>query len=79
MASGEYYPVYVMEREIEKLQLLLMDHEKTIETLGEGYHRQQEEIDALQIQVRELADRLKSLSESMPVRDIAGHEVPPHY
>lgn len=79
MASGEYYPVYVMEREIEKLQLLLMDHEKTIETLSEGYHRQQEKIDALQIQVRELADRLKSLSESMPVRDIAGHEVPPHY
>lgn len=79
MASGEYYPVYVMKREIEKLQLLLMDHEKTIETLSEGYHRQQEKIDALQIQVRELADRLKSLSESMPVRDIAGHEVPPHY
>lgn len=79
MASGEYYPVYVMEREIEKLQLLLMDHEKTIETLSEGYHRQQEKIDALQIQVRELADRLKSLSESLPARDTAGHEVPPHY
>ncbi len=69
----------MMEREIEKLQLLIMDHEKTIETLSEGYHRQQENIHALQIQVRDLADRLKSLSESLPSRDAAGHEIPPHY
>jgi uncharacterized coiled-coil protein SlyX len=70
----------MMEREIEKLQLLVMDHEKTIETLSESYHRQQERIEALQIQVQELARRFKSLAESLPENASAtGHEIPPHY
>lgn len=69
-----------MEKEIEKLQLLVMDHEKTIETLSESYHRQQETIEALQIQVQELARRLKALAESLPANaSPAGHEIPPHY
>lgn len=69
-----------MEKEIEKLQLLVMDHEKTIETLSESYHRQQETIEALQIQVQELARRLKALAESLPANaSPPGHEVPPHY
>ncbi|MDX1344774.1 MAG: SlyX family protein [Sedimenticolaceae bacterium] len=69
-----------MEKEIEKLQLLVMDHEKTIETLSESYHRQQERIEALQIQVQELARRFKSLAESLPANaSPAGHEIPPHY
>jgi uncharacterized coiled-coil protein SlyX len=70
----------MMEREIEKLQLLVMDHEKTIETLSERYHRQQEQIEALEIQVRELARRTKSLSERLPTNaSSSGHEIPPHY
>jgi uncharacterized coiled-coil protein SlyX len=68
-----------MEEEIEKLQLLVMDHERTIETLSQGYHRQQEEIAALQIQLRELADRIKTMSEQMPAATSLKHEVPPHY
>ncbi len=69
-----------MEKEIEKLQLLVMDHEKTIETLSESYHRQQETVEALQIQVQELARRLKALAESLPANaSPTGHEVPPHY
>ena len=70
----------LMEKEIEKLQLLVMDHEKTIETLSEGYHRQQESIEALQIQVQELARRFKSLAESLPaLPSTAKQEIPPHY
>ncbi len=70
----------VMEKEIEKLQLLVMDHEKTIETLSEGYHRQQERIEALEIQMQELARRFRSLAESLPENaSPAGHEIPPHY
>jgi len=69
----------LMEREIEKLQLLVMDHEKTIETLSEGYHLQQERIEALQLQLRELAARLESMAEQLPAPAIPGHEIPPHY
>ena len=70
----------MMEREVEKLQLLVMDHEKTIETLSESYHRQQERIVALEIQVQELARRFRSLAESLPANTSpAGHEIPPHY
>lgn len=68
-----------MEKEIEKLQLLLMDHEKTIETLSEGYHRQQKSIEALQLQLRELAARLESMAEQLPAPAVPGHEIPPHY
>ena len=70
----------MMEREIEKLQLLVMDHEKTIETLSEGYHRQQDRIEALQIQVQELARRFKSLADRLPESASSpGHEIPPNY
>jgi uncharacterized coiled-coil protein SlyX len=69
-----------MEKEIEKLQLLVMDHEKTIETLSAGYHLQQERIEALQIQLKELARRFKALAESLPATaPPPGHEIPPHY
>lgn len=68
-----------MEQEIEKLQLLVMDHETTIETLSQGFHRQQDEIEALQIQVRELASRLKTMSEQAPSAASQEHEIPPHY
>ena len=50
-----------MQREIEKLQLLVMDHETSIETLSEEYRRQQEVIAALQLQVRELSSRLNAI------------------
>jgi len=68
-----------MEQEIEKLQLLVMDHERTIETLSEGFHQQQEMIEALQRQLRELASRLESMAEQLPASATPGHEVPPHY
>ncbi|MEJ2309459.1 MAG: SlyX family protein [Gammaproteobacteria bacterium] len=68
-----------MEQEIEKLQLLVMDHETTIETLSEGFHQQQEMIEALQRQLRELASRLESMAEQLPAAATPGHEVPPHY
>jgi len=69
-----------MEQEIEKLQLLVMDHETTIETLSENYHRQQEQIEALEVQVRELARRFRSLAERLPANaSPSGHEIPPHY
>ena len=69
----------VMEQEIEKLQLLVMDHEATIETLSRGFHQQQEMIEALQLQLRELAARFASMAEQLPAPATPGHEVPPHY
>lgn len=68
-----------MQREIEKLQLLVMDHETSIETLSEEYRRQQEVIAALQLQVRELSSRLKSMAEQIPAMPSQQHEIPPHY
>ena len=68
-----------MTHDIEKLQLLVMDHETTIETLSREYHQQQIEIEALQLQVRELVVRLKELAENLPPATSQGHEVPPHY
>ena len=68
-----------MEQEIEKLQLLVMDHETTIETLSQGFHEQQVMIKALQRQLREMAARLESMAEQLPAPATPGHEIPPHY
>ncbi|MGD8555731.1 MAG: SlyX family protein [Chromatiales bacterium] len=68
-----------MEEEIEKLQLLVMDHETTIETLSKVFHVQQEMIQALQRQLQEMVARLDSMAEQLPSPATPGHEVPPHY
>ena len=65
--------------EIEKLELMVMEHESTIETLSREYQQQQAEIEALQIQVRELAKRLKEMAENLPATGSPQQEIPPHY
>lgn len=66
-----------MESRISELEIKLGLAEDHLETLNRTVFRQQQQIDILQAQIRELA-RLTHLAESGEPRTPA-EEIPPHY
>jgi len=65
-----------MSERVTELEVKLAFAEDLLETLNSTVFRQQEQIDRLQREVRELRDLLSSLPlEQRSLRD----EIPPHY
>ena len=67
-----------MESRLMEIEIKLALTEDLVDTLNLAVHRQQEQIDALQRQIRALAQQLQSSSPSAESRDLRD-EIPPHY
>jgi len=67
-----------MSNQITELQMMQMDHERSIESLGEQLHSQQSRIERLEKQIEALLDHIKSLQQSLPATE-SGNITPPHY
>ena len=69
-----------MEKRIENLEMLSMEQENTIETLNREVHRQQQQILALEIQLKYLKEKIDSISKEEPLStEIVEDAPPPHY
>ncbi len=67
-----------MSEQITELQMMQMDHERSIESLSEQLHSQQSRIERLEKQLEALIDHIRSLQESLPATE-SGSIPPPHY
>ena len=67
-----------MEARLEKLELLYMQQEQTIETLSQQLYLQQQEIRHLLLQMEQLKERMKAMANSI-VATAAEETPPPHY
>jgi len=67
-----------MKEQITELQMVQMDHERSIESLSEQLHSQQSRIERLEKQLEALIDHIRSLQESLPATE-SGNIPPPHY
>ena len=67
-----------MSGQITELQMMQMDHERSIESLSEQLHSQQTRIEQVEKQLKALIDHIKSLQESLPATE-SGNIPPPHY
>ncbi len=63
---------------IDRLEMLLSEHEYTVETLNTIVTEQSHEIGLLSKQVDVLKDQIKELKTHLPQQQ-AGDEKPPHY
>jgi SlyX protein len=69
-----------MQDELIELQSKLSFQEQTIFELNEALISQQQQIDALQLQIKLLEDRLAEVEEqASPLTAQGLHEKPPHY
>jgi SlyX protein len=69
-----------MNTRIENLEILSMEQENTIETLNREVHKQQQQILALEIQLRFLKEKIDSISkEELLSPNIEDDVPPPHY
>ena len=66
-----------MEARLEKLELLYMQQEQTIETLSQQLYLQQQEIRHLLLQMEQLKERMKAMASSI-VATAAEETPPPH-
>ncbi|MEN8213961.1 MAG: SlyX family protein [Pseudomonadota bacterium] len=67
-----------MSEQITELQMMLMEHQSSIETLSEQLHLQQSRIERMEMQLEALIDHIKSLQESL--QTTASDKLPPpHY
>ena len=67
-----------MEARLEKLELLYMQQEQTIETLSQQLYLQQQEMRHLLLQMEQLKERMKAMASSI-VATPAEETPPPHY
>ena len=67
-----------MKEQVTELQMVQMDHERSIESLSEQLHSQQSRIERLEKQLEALIDHIRSLRESLPATE-SGNIPPPHY
>ena len=67
-----------MEARLEKLELLYMQQEQTIETLSQQLYLQQQEIRHLLLQMEQLKERMKAMASAI-VATAAEETPPPHY
>jgi SlyX protein len=63
---------------IDELEMRLAEQDRSIVELSDELYRQQRQIAQLEAQLRQLAERVRTLSPSEPAPDPAG-EIPPHY
>ena len=66
-----------MEDRLENLESKMMSAEDQIDELNRSVWRQQQELDVLRQQFRQLAQQLKNVQEALPLPP--GQEIPPHY
>ena len=67
-----------MESRLTEIEIKLALTEDLVDTLNMTVHRQQEQIDALQRQIRLLYQQMQSAPPSAEARDLRD-ETPPHY
>ena len=69
-----------MKTRIENLEILSMEQENTTETLSREVHKQQQQIQALEIQLKYLKEKIDSISKEELLSPEAQDETPPpHY
>ena len=69
-----------INKRIEKLEILSMEQEHTIETLNREVHLQQQQIQALEIQLKFLKEKIDSVSKEENLSQHSEDEAPPpHY
>ena len=69
-----------MEKRLENLEILSMEHESTVESLSREVHRQQQQILALETQLKYLKEKVESASKEDSLSpDIHDEPPPPHY
>lgn len=69
-----------MKKRVEALEMLSMEQENTIETLNREVHRQQQQIQTLEIQLNYLKEKIDSVSkEELLSPEMAEEAPPPHY
>ena len=66
-----------MEDRLENLESKMMSAEDQIDELNRTVWRQQQELDVLREQFRQLAQQLKAMQDANPVPP--GLDIPPHY
>ena len=66
-----------MEDRFENLESKMMSAEDQIDELNRTVWRQQQALDVLRDQLRQLAQQLKSVQEALAAPP--GQEIPPHY
>lgn len=67
-----------MEARLEKLELLFMEQEQTLEALSQQIYLQQQEIRRALLEIERLNDKLKALEPTL-VGSSADEPPPPHY
>ncbi|HKE95899.1 MAG TPA: SlyX family protein [Povalibacter sp.] len=67
-----------MNETIERLELKLAYLERANQELSDVVYRQQQDIDGLRAQIKELLSRIEALREE-PTKYSAEQERPPHY
>jgi uncharacterized coiled-coil protein SlyX len=69
-----------MKTRIENLEMLSMEQEHTVETLSREVHQQQQQIQALEVQIRYLKEKIDSISkEDLLAPEVQDEAPPPHY
>ena len=67
------------DQRIAELEILIMQHEDSIESLSSTMHRQQLLIEKLNLTIEALADRMKTIQEESAVKPVEEETPPPHY
>jgi SlyX protein len=67
-----------MESRLTEIEIKLTLTEDLVESLNLVIHRQQEQIDTLQRQIRHLYEMIQNTPRGPEVRDLRD-EIPPHY
>ncbi|MBK8453718.1 MAG: SlyX family protein [Thiofilum sp.] len=67
-----------MEQRLERLEMLFMEQEQTLDSLSEQVYVQQKEIAQLRLELHHLKERLKGLNTSI-IASPAEETPPPHY
>ncbi len=68
-----------MEKRLEKLEILSMEQENTVETLNREVHRQQLQIKALEQQIEVLKIQIQSINKEDLLVSEEDEAPPPHY
>lgn len=70
-----------MDKRLTTLEILAMEQENTIETLGQEVHKQQLQVQALELQVKYLMEKLDSISKEGELSSEVEQQdpPPPHY
>lgn len=67
------------EQRLAELEILIMQHEDSIESLSSTMHRQQQLIEQLNLSVQVIAERMKTLQDESAVKPQEEEVPPPHY